>query len=186
MDPSAIPPAMLEPLFVQHPNTRLRIYQEEVAYMGRLPEICRVAHEAVHLALKRTERNKKDGSVGVAFCQIGSDFRGFIYYPDGNPKKARLFINPSYEPDRNAGFKTEKEGCLSYMNGHIARPVRRFLRLRALALEIDHWTDFEQIGTGVCKISLKPFNQWLGGWEARIWQHEVDHCNGTILRGAVL
>jgi len=105
---------------------------------------------------------------GLAAPQIGVGLRVVIFgvhsnprYPDVEEVPDTVLINPVLTP---LGDELEDgwEGCLSVpgMRGW----VPRFTRLR--------YKGFDENG--------KPFEREVGGFHARVVQHEVDHLDGVL------
>jgi peptide deformylase len=95
---------------------------------------------------------------GLAAPQVGVQKRIFVY--DAG-EGARVIVNPAIvESD---GEWTYEEGCLSVpgLYWHITRP------------KVVHLTGFDLEGNEV-SIEADEF-------EARVFQHEMDHLNGTLL-----
>jgi peptide deformylase len=83
-----------------------------------------------------------------------------FYYKD------KLFINASYHPITMAGYRDVLEGCLSNP-GHVHQ-VRRWNAIQASYLYMKQ---------GRLKYSLDT----LTGFDAQVFQHEIDHLNGHII-----
>jgi peptide deformylase len=99
--------------------------------------------------------------VGLAAPQVGLNLRMFVMNPTGEPQDDRVYVNPVLsEP---AGSETAEEGCLSLPNIHVNIDRTKTLRMQAQDLD------------------GKPIDQVETGYLARIWQHETDHLNGTML-----
>lgn len=105
---------------------------------------------------------------GIAAPQIGVSLRVVIFGVGGNPRYAdaeevpyTVLINPVIEP---VGEEMEEgwEGCLSVpgMRG----VVPRYARI--------HYTGFDQYGN--------PIDRTVGGFHARVVQHECDHLDGIL------
>lgn len=143
---------------VQAPDTKLRIKTKPVKKIT--PELLRVVQEMIKL----TKSFQDPEGVGLASTQIGREERFFI------AKQGKKFVacfNPkilSYSPKKKLFF----EGCLSIPNyyGHTERPI-------AITAEYEN----EQ-GTKIKK-RLQGFDAW-------VFQHEVDHLNGTLFMDHVL
>ncbi len=99
--------------------------------------------------------------VGLAAPQLGINQRLFVMCATGKPEDDKVFVNPVLSDA--AGDAEDDEGCLSL-------PEIRAKILRSLTLRID-------------AVDLKgvPFSQVAEGYMSRIWQHEVDHLNGTLI-----
>lgn len=113
------------------------------------------------LAARMFELMRDAHGVGLAAPQIGENIRLFITNPTGEPDNDRVYINPELS---EADGETEgDEGCLS-LPGITANIVRaKSLRIRAQDLN-GHW-----------------FEEFSDAFPARVWQHEYDHLNGTLL-----
>ncbi len=108
-----------------------------------------------------------DGA-GIAAPQIGVSLRVVIFgvgknprYPDAEEVPYTILINPTLIP---LGNEVEEgwEGCLSVpgMRG----VVPRYTRLR--------YSGFDQHGN--------PIDRQVGGFHARVVQHECDHLDGIL------
>lgn len=128
-----------------------------------------------------TEEELKDGSisklskemfklmyaaegVGLAAPQVGVNKRLMVYNPTGDSKKwlaEIVLVNPKIVTF-SEGIDTATEGCLSFpnMNGDVTRS--RWIKVEAKNLK--------------GKTIKKKFTDW----EARIFQHEYDHLDGTV------
>jgi len=108
----------------------------------------------------------RDHEVGVALAAVQIDrlYKIVIVREDHNDKANHnftVFINPEiakYEGEMVEDY----EGCLSVPS--IYGKVPRYSKVRVKALDIN--------GT--------PFRVNAEGFLARIFQHEIDHCNGMV------
>ena len=99
--------------------------------------------------------------VGLAAPQVGENIRLFVLSHTGKPEDDRVYVNPVLtEP---AGDDEDEEGCLSLPG--INAKIIRSESLRMSAQDLDG----------------KPIEELATGYIARIWQHEFDHLNGTML-----
>ncbi len=134
------------------PDPRLRKVSSPVdKYGSRLGELALRMLDLMHLAK----------GVGLAAPQVGINLRLFVTNPTGQPQDDKVYVNPilSDAEDEEDG----EEGCLSLPGLNVT--VVRSKRLRIQAQDVDG-NAFEQVDTG---------------YVARIWQHEFDHLNGTLL-----
>lgn len=129
------------------------------------------------------------GAVGLAANQVGYGIRMFVMQAD--PKEdPEVFLNPSWQviparPEHESPLKDiggpkmlpadpgskevlRAEGCLS-LPGYEAN-VTRWDNIFCCFLDLDGW-----------KYGLGGSMEKLEGMRARIFQHEVDHLNGTAL-----
>jgi peptide deformylase len=99
--------------------------------------------------------------VGLAAPQVGENLRMFVMNHTGDPADDRVYVNP--ELSEAEGADEAEEGCLS-LPGINAKIIRdKSMKMRAQDLE-GAW-----------------FEQTASGYLARIWQHEFDHLNGTLI-----
>lgn len=137
---------------LHYPDRRLRVQAVSVADVdGRLQPLIDKMFD-----LMRAARG-----VGLAAPQVGVGLRLFVMNATGEPHDDRVIINPLLTP---AGTPAEaEEGCLSLpgINVMVRRPVR--CRLEAVDAQ------------------GRSFVDEADGLVARIWQHETDHLNGTLI-----
>ena len=100
----------------------------------------------------------KDSCVGMAANMIGVHKRIIAF---DNAGSYMVMFNP--EILKKAGPYDTEEGCLSLLGG--PRPCKRYQTIKV------QWQN-EQFQT-----RAKTFT----GWTAQIIQHEVDHCDGTLI-----
>lgn len=102
--------------------------------------------------------------VGLAAPQVGILKRIMVFNPEGDQKKwlkEVALINPKIVAE-SEGTDVEEEGCLSFpdMQGKVRR---------------NKWIKVEAQDVKGKKIKKK-----YDGWEARVFQHEYDHLQGTV------
>lgn len=111
---------------------------------------------------------KSDG-IGLAAPQVGLSIRLVII--DLSPLAEEMpeykdyvhtFINPYIEEYDETETDVSEEGCLSIPGIH--ESVRRPTRIRVTYLD-------EQ---------FQPHDEWVGGYLARVMQHEFDHLDGVV------
>lgn len=114
---------------------------------------------------------KLDG-LGLAAPQIGINETFFVKKEEAG---YRVFINPSYSEIEDPKTPvTQREACLSIPGIEI--PVTRPGEILAKWMEVN-----SEAGVVEEKVS------YLNEFEARVFQHETDHCNGiTILSTGIL
>jgi peptide deformylase len=137
---------------IDYPDPRLRKPSAAVKSID-------ASHKA--LAERMLQLMREHRGVGLAAPQVGVNIRLFVMNHSGDPKDDRVFVNP--ELTDAEGSDEAEEGCLS-LPGINARIVRdKTIRLRATDLE----------GNAIDQVE--------SGYIARIWQHEFDHLNGTLI-----
>jgi len=104
---------------------------------------------------------RENRGVGLAAPQVGLNVRMFVMNSTGKPEDDRVYVNP--ELTEPLGEEEAEEGCLSL-------PQINAKILRSLSIQMNA-RDLEG----------NPISQLESGYIARIWQHEVDHLNGTLL-----
>ena len=113
------------------------------------------------LALRMLELMRQHRGVGLAAPQVGQNLRMFVMNPTGELKDDRVYVNPILTEAE--GAEDGEEGCLSIPGLNVQIERSKTLRIQAKDLQ---GNDIDQIETG---------------YVARIWQHEFDHLNGTLL-----
>jgi peptide deformylase len=99
--------------------------------------------------------------VGLAAPQVGQNIRMFVMNSTGKPEDDRIYVNP--ELSEPLGEEEGEEGCLSLPQ--IAATILRSQSIQMKARDVEG----------------KPIWQLESDYIARIWQHEVDHLNGSLL-----
>jgi peptide deformylase len=99
--------------------------------------------------------------VGLAAPQVGRNIRLFVMNHSGDPAHDRVYVNPVLT--HLDGTDTDEEGCLSIPDVRINVP--RTVKLQMTAQAADG----------------SPIDAIAEGFEARVWQHEVDHLLGILL-----
>ena len=133
-----------------------------------------VIHDPIFLALKSEQATmedlqvaqdlldtliaNKDACVGMAANMIGVRKRIIVFDNEGT---YMTMFNP--EIVKMAGPYDAQEGCLSLLGG--PRPCERYQTIKV------RWQNEK------FQIRVKTFT----GWPAQIIQHEIDHCNGTLI-----
>jgi peptide deformylase len=117
--------------------------------------------ELTALANRMFDLMREAKGVGLAAPQVGVNLQLFVMNHTGNPEDDRIYINPSLSEAN--GEETAEEGCLSLPEIRIDVSRSKMLRMEALDLQ------------------GKPIRDEATGYVARIWQHEFDHLQGTML-----
>jgi peptide deformylase len=113
------------------------------------------------LAARMFELMREHKGVGLAAPQVGQNIRLFVANHTGEPGNDRIYINPELtEAEDN---QEDEEGCLSLPGIRVNVVRSKKLRLRAQDVE------------------GKPIEEFGEAFQARVWQHEFDHLNGTML-----
>ncbi|MEN6384870.1 MAG: peptide deformylase [Phycisphaerales bacterium] len=99
--------------------------------------------------------------VGLAGPQAGVNLRIFVASEDGTKEKAKVYINPVIET--SGSIEAKEEGCLSLPG--IWGNIKRFYKCSLKALDENG----------------KEMAIEAEGHLARIYQHEYDHLEGTLI-----
>jgi peptide deformylase len=147
------PGKMLQELkIIQYPDPRLKKLSVEVtAFDDRLKA----------LAARMLELMREEKGVGLAAPQVGENIRLFVMNHTGEPGGDRAYVNPVLSDP--SGEEEAEEGCLSL-------PEIRADILRSKTMRID-----------AQDLDGRPFHDVQSGFVARVWQHETDHLNGTLI-----
>lgn len=121
---------------------------------------------ALPLLLERMAATlEKSGGVGIAAPQVGISKRVFLIKhgtrPKGQPTRVEAYLNPRVE-EMTKPTDGDYEACLSIAG--IGGLVPRATRVRF---------SFDVVGGGRREITLVD-------WDARIFQHELDHIDGHV------
>ena len=113
------------------------------------------------LAARMFELMREAKGVGLAAPQVGLNIRLFVMNPSGEPQDDRVYVNPVLSDGE--GEEEDEEGCLSLPEIHAK--IVRFKKMKMSARDLD--------GNAI--------EESADGFVARVWQHEFDHLNGTLL-----
>jgi peptide deformylase len=137
---------------IEYPDPRLRKASSPVE---------KIDSSVRALAERMFQLMRQARGVGLAAPQVGQNIRLFVMNHSGDPKDDRVYVNPKLSEAE--GSEEAEEGCLSLpgINTSIVRD--KMLRIRARDLEGNE------------------IDQKESGYLARVWQHEYDHLNGTLI-----
>lgn len=112
--------------------------------------------------------HQNPNGVGIAAPQIGFGARMFIWDAGRDTRKGRfgspeIVINPTLEPPVHDEMVEEPEGCLSC-------PGKSALIARHPDITVEYTSE-----------EGKLVKRSLSGWEARVFQHEMDHLDGKLI-----
>lgn len=114
------------------------------------------------VAHRMLELMREAEGVGLAAPQVGLSWRLFVANSGSDGEPDRVYINPRIEflPSE---MVWREEGCLSLPG--IRAQIRRPERVTITATDLDG----------------KTFTLTSDGLLARVWQHEFDHLDGTLI-----
>jgi peptide deformylase len=113
------------------------------------------------LAGRMLELMRAARGVGLAAPQVGENIRLFVMNPSGEEGDDHVYVNPVLADAE--GEEEGEEGCLSLPG--INAKVWRNKKLKLTAQDLDG----------------NPIEEFADGYIARVWQHETDHLNGTMI-----
>ena len=113
------------------------------------------------LATRMLELMRTARGVGLAAPQVGENVRMFVMNPTGEEGDDRIYVNPVLADAE--GEEEGEEGCLSLPG--INAKVWRSKTLKMQAQDL----------------AGNRIEETADGYIARIWQHETDHLNGTMI-----
>lgn len=142
---------------------RLRIvtYPASVLRIRAIP-IKTITPEVKAVAQKMLELMHEAPGVGLAGPQVGLSWRIFVACTTGDAKDDQVFINPVLS-DPGRELEEYEEGCLSIPG--VTAAVRRPKQITISALDLDG----------------NPIRLTSDALPARVWQHETDHLDGTLI-----
>ena len=113
------------------------------------------------LSARMFELMREAKGVGLAAPQVGQNIRLFVMNATQEPGDDRVYVNPVLS--HFEGEEEQEEGCLSLPGIHVNVNRGKQVRIQAQDLE------------------GRPIEEVATGFVARVWQHEFDHLNGTLL-----
>lgn len=137
---------------IKYPDPRLKKVSVDVTHFG---------DDLRSLADRMLVLMREAKGVGLAAPQVGVNRKLFVMNHSGEAGDDRIYVNPRLT--LLDGETVAEEGCLSLPEIHI--DVIRADKVHIEALDLDG----------------KPVTLDRDGFEARVWQHEVDHLLGIML-----
>ena len=136
---------------------KIRIYPDAVL-RERAVELDerRLAEEAPEIASRMIETMRQAPGAGLAANQVGLPLRLLVVAGE----EPIVMANPQI--DRRSGSEEEEEGCLSVPG--VRGRVKRSAKLVVSFLDLEG----------------KRYEAELGGFAARVVQHELDHIDGVL------
>jgi peptide deformylase len=144
------------------PNPHLRQKSKRVGVIT--DKITQIVHDMQEATINWDQSRAHETGVALAAVQIDQLYKIVVVRNDYNDKdnhEFTVFINPEITK-REGEVRADFEGCLSVPN--VYGKVPRHNKVKVKALDIDG----------------KQFRVTAEGFLARIFQHEIDHCNGIV------
>jgi peptide deformylase len=144
------------------PNPHLRQMSKKVGVIN--DEIKKIIEDMKLATLNWDDSRDHEVGVALAAAQIDKLYKIIIVrnnYEDKNDRNFTAFINPKITKLEGV-IEEDYEGCLSVPN--IYGKVARHSKVRVKALDINQ----------------QEFRLTAEGFLARIFQHEIDHCEGIL------
>jgi peptide deformylase len=139
---------------VNYPHPALRVKAKPVATIDK---------DVTLAAGRMLELMYRNEGLGLAAQQVGLDYQMIVINFAGDAlQKGRevVAINPVILDAK--GATKDREGCLSFPD--LYQDIRRAKTIRVQAYGLDG----------------KPFEMTCADLPARVWQHEIDHLQGTL------
>jgi peptide deformylase len=144
------------------PNPHLRQKSQRVGLIT--DGIKRIVQDMKDATIDWDQSRAHEVGVALAAVQIDRLYKIVVVRNDYNDKENHdftVFINPEIVK-REGEVKADFEGCLSVPNVYGKVPRHTKVKVKALNL------------------AGKEFRVTAEGFLARIFQHEIDHCNGLV------
>lgn len=137
------------------------VHYPHPALRRKAAELTSIDDDVRALAEHMLDLMRKHNGVGLAAPQVNVLARLFVCNHTGEPEDDRVYVNPVIsEPE---DVQDGEEGCLSIPGVNVQ--VRRAKQCKLTAMTLDGQT-IECVGSDL---------------EARVWQHETDHLDGTLI-----
>lgn len=144
------------------PNPHLRQKSQRVGVIT--DEIRSIVKDMQDATINWDQSRAHEVGVALAAIQIDKLYKIVVVRTDYNDKDNHdftVFINPEITK-REGEVKADFEGCLSVPD--VYGKVPRYTKVKVKALDLNG----------------KQFRVTAEGFLARIFQHEIDHCNGVV------
>jgi peptide deformylase len=144
------------------PNPHLRQKSKRVGIVT--DEIKQIVQDMEDATMDWDKSRPHEVGVALAAVQIDRLYRIVVVRSDYNDKDNHdftVFINPEIVK-REGEIKADFEGCLSVPD--VYGKVPRYSKVKVKAIGVNG----------------KPFRVTAEGFLARIFQHEIDHCDGKV------
>lgn len=140
---------------------KIVLYPDPVLLAAAKP-VESVTDEVRSVAARMLQLMHEAPGVGLAGPQVGLGWRLFVANATGQPQDDQVWINPIFSQYARETAQAE-EGCLS-----LPGVTAVVSRSKCVTIEA---TDMQG----------QPIQKQGQGLEARIWQHEMDHLDGTLI-----
>lgn len=144
------------------PNSHLRAKSKRVGLITE--EIRHIVEDMQSATINWDESREHEVGVALAAVQIDKLYKIIVVrnnYDDKQDRNFTTFINPEITK-KEGELSEDYEGCLSVPD--IYGKVPRYTKVKVKATDLNG----------------KEFRITAEGFLARIFQHEIDHCNGLL------
>ncbi len=152
----------MEKKIIHLPNPHLRTRSKKVGFVG--DDVKDLIERMKQATLDWEATRDHEVGVALAAVQIDELWRVVVIrnnFDDKSDETFRVFINPEITKYEGEVFE-DYEGCLSIKNVYGRVPRHHRVRVKAL------------------NENGKPIRLTAEGFLARVFQHEIDHTNGTV------
>lgn len=156
----AEPPAWARPVKIALSNLRIIDYPDPVLHRRCAP-VEQFDEHLARIAERMLELMRAGNGVGLAAPQVGLNLRMFVCNVTPDPAQHRVYVNPRFRDLQ--GSEEGDEGCLSLPGVTVTMRRAQSAVMEAQCLD----------GRRV-EVSA-------AGLLARVWQHESDHLDGTLI-----
>jgi peptide deformylase len=144
------------------PKKEILIYPDKVL-KSKAEKIEDISLDIINLAKDMTVTMYEAPGVGLAAPQVGQEKRLIVVDPTSGKEANRLIVIANPEIIEKEGSETDSEMCLSVPD--VSIDVTRAKRILISGVDL---------GGREVRIEAE-------GFLARIFQHEIDHLNGTVI-----
>lgn len=140
---------------------RIVLYPDPILRQKAEP-VERIDDEVRAVITRMIELMREADGAGLAAPQVGLPWRLFLTRAAEGSEDIEVFINPSLRVD-DTESSVREEGCLSLPTIYV--DIRRSRGITITAQDVDG----------------KTFTRSDDAFVARVWQHEIDHLDGTLI-----
>jgi peptide deformylase len=138
------------------------------------PDLMQIDQEMMDLLDQSTAyvNDPINNAAGLAGPQVGSNLRWFVAHIGSlrTSPTTKVYVNPRFYPVSNDKVLHE-ESCLSCKGRYVVSRHRHIVAKYRKVV----------ISNGIASISKSSVIEEMSGWNAFVFQHEIDHLNGITI-----